>query len=314
VIGWRARVLVLVVLLLGGVAPAHEPNRPVLSGRRALNHVKVLVERGNRAPGSPAHRWTQAYIIRELRLAYAEVEEVDFVAQTPRGLLPMKNIIGKIPGRSSDIVVVAGHYDTLGMEGFVGANDGGSSTALLLELARVLGLQQPNPVEVWLVFFDGEEAIERWSDRDGIYGSRYQASVWGRNGVLKRIKAVLVVDMIGDKDLGLLRDLNSTPWLVDLVWQVAEEKGYDSHFLPQAGEIVDDHVPFVRAGVPAVDLIDFDYGPGNRYWHTPEDTVDKLSPRSFEIVGQVVLETIARLGQRWPTKTNEPSDSAPPQR
>jgi len=303
----RASILALAVLLFTAVASAGERNRPVVSGRRAMDHVKVLVERGNRAPGSPAHRWTQGYIVRQLRLAYAEVEEVDFVAQTPRGVVAMKNIIGKIPGRSADVVVVAGHYDTLGTEGFVGANDGGSSTALLLELARVLGLQQPNPVEVWVVFFDGEEAIEQWSDRDGIYGSRYQASLWGRNGVLKRIKAVVVVDMIGDKDLGLLRDLNSTPWLVDLVWQIAQEKGYGPHFLEQMGGITDDHVPFVQAGVPAVDLIDFDYGPANRYWHTAEDTVDKLSSRSFEIVGQVVLETIARLGQRWPTKTSQPS-------
>jgi Zn-dependent M28 family amino/carboxypeptidase len=303
----RRLALVLVGISLSGSLCAREPNRPVLSGQRALKHVKVLVRHGNRAPGTPGHRWTQAYVVRQLRLAYAEVEEVSFAAQTPQGLKAMKNIIGKIPGRSSDVVVLAGHYDTLAREGFTGANDSGSSAALLLELARVLGLKQPNPVEIWVVFFDGEEAFQQWSATDGIYGSRYQASAWQREGVLSRIKALIVVDMIGDKDLTLRRDLNSTPWLTDLVWQVAEEKGYGAHFLEEEQSIVDDHVPFVEAGVPAVDLIDFNYGTGNRYWHTSEDTLDKLSARSLEIVGQVVLETVRRLGQRWPAGNSKSS-------
>lgn len=307
----RLAVFLAVLLLFAGPLAAREANRPVLSGRRAFKHVRTLVERGNRAPGSAGHRWTQGYIVRQLRLAYAEVEEVDFATQTPRGLRPMKNIIGKIRGRSSDLVVLAGHYDTLDREGFVGANDAGSSTGLLLELARVLGLKQPNPVEVWVVFFDGEEAMEKWGTRDGLYGSRYQVSAWERAGVLERIKAVIVVDMIADKDLRLRRDLNSTPWLTDLVWQVAGEKGYGAHFLEETVAIEDDHVPFVRAGVPAVDLIDFDYGPGNRYWHTPQDTLDKLSPRSLEIVGRVVLETVARLGQRWPGSGGSAAASRP---
>jgi Zn-dependent M28 family amino/carboxypeptidase len=226
---------------------------------------------------------------------------VDFVAQTPQGAKAMKNIIGKIPGKSSEIVVLAGHYDTLQQEGFVGANDGGSSTALLLEFARVLGLKQPPPVTVWITFFDGEEAFEEWSESDGIYGSRYQASAWQRDGTLERIKAVIVVDMIGDKDLRLRQDYNSTPWLTDLIWRIAAEKGYGDHFSQEQTAVEDDHVPFRRAGVPAVDLIDLEYGPDNRHWHTRQDTVEKLSARSFKIVGDVVLEAVARLGQRWPS-------------
>lgn len=305
--GRRRGALALAFLLLAGTACAREPNRPVLSGERALRHVRELVQWGNRAPGSSGHAWAQAYIIRQLRLAYVdEIGEVDFVAQTPRGMTPMKNIIAKFPGKSSEVVVLAGHYDTLAKEGFVGANDAGSSTALLLELARVVGLKQPPPVTIWIAFFDGEEAFEKWSERDGLYGSRYQASVWQRQGALERIKAVIVVDMVGDKDLRLRRDLNSTPWLTDLIWKIAADKGYSDHFSDAETAVLDDHVPFRQAGVPAVDLIDFEYGPGNQYWHTSEDSVDKLSARSFKIVGEVVLEAVARLGQRWPSAGDPP--------
>ncbi len=307
----RAAPILLILFLLppaASTACARQPSsgeprapaRPELDGARALQHVRVLVERGGRVPGSAGHRWTQSYIVRQLRLTYAEVEEVDFAAQTPKGVLAMKNIVGKIPGRSSDVVVLAGHYDALDREGFVGANDSGSSTALLLELARVLGLRKPNPVEVWVVFFDGEEALRQWGPTDGLYGSRYQASLWGRTGALDRIKAVIVLDMVGDKNLTIRRDANSTPWLTDLVWQVAGEKGHGQYFLDETIAIEDDHLPFRQAGVPAVDLIDFDYGPGNRYWHTPQDTADKLSAHSLQVVGEVVLETVERLGARWP--------------
>lgn len=286
--------------------PESEPARsapPGVSGETALEHVRQLVNvAGERWPGSPGHDWAQRYIVRHLRLAYAEVEEVNFVTRTPQGLVAMKNIIGKIPGESPDIIVLAGHYETLRRDGFVGANDGGSSTALLLELARELGRSQPNPTTVWVVFFDGEEAFQQWSGTDGIYGSRYQANAWRRAGVLERIKAVIVVDMIGDRDLALRREANSTRWLTDLVWSVAREKGYADHFLEETYAVEDDHTPFLREGIPAVDLIDFEYGPGNRYWHTGEDTPDKLSPDSFEIVGEVVLEVVRRLSQSWPGK------------
>ena len=294
--------VVLLLLSLAGAASAEESEaRNVFSGRRALEHVRALTQAGSRAPGTQGHAWAQAYIIRHLRLAYAaEIEEVDFAALTPRGTVPMKNIIGKFPGRGEDIIVLAGHYDTFSREGFVGANDAGSSTALLLELARVLGRQPLNEATIWVTFFDGEEAFEQWGPRDGIYGSRYQADVWQRDGTLGRIKAVIVADMVGDKDLAIRRDQNSTPWLADLIWEIAEEKGYAAHFLQESIAVEDDHAPFLRLGVPAVDLIDFEYGPANRYWHTAEDTLDKLGARSLEIVGEVVLEAVSRLSPRWP--------------
>ena len=295
----RSMVFLLALLLLAGSASAAEP-KDAVSGQRALEHVRELVRFGGRVPGSPNHGRAQRYIIRQLRHASAgEIEEVDFVAQTPRGKVRMKNIIAKFPGPSREMVVLAGHYDTLAQENFIGANDGGSSTALLLELARVLG-RRKNPLTVWVVFFDGEEAFKRFSPTDGFYGSRHQVSAWKADGILDRIKALIVVDMIGDKNLNLRRERNSTAWLVDLVWQIARASGHGIHFLDQTTVIEDDHVPFVQAGVPAVDLIDLDYGPGNRYWHTPDDTVDKVSARSMEIVGEVVLKTVERLGRRWP--------------
>ncbi|MFQ5776609.1 MAG: M28 family peptidase [Terriglobia bacterium] len=271
-----------------------------MKGERALRHVRELVQFGARTPGSEGHRQAQDYILRHLRRTGAKVEEVDFTAHTPSGRVPMKNIVGKFSGRSSEIIVVAGHYDTKRLDGFLGANDGGSSAALLLELARVLGRSEANAVPVWVVFFDGEEAFRQWSAQDGLYGSRHQASAWKRASVVQRLKAVIVVDMIGDKDLTLRRDWNSTGWLTDLVWEVARARGYAAHFLDEQIAVEDDHLPFVRAGVPAVDLIDLEYGPQNSFWHTPADTVEKLSSRSFEVVGDVVLETVRRLGARWP--------------
>lgn len=298
---WRAGAALLLLFVCPTALLAEAAAQKGVNGKQAMEHVRALVQAGPRVPGSRGHKQAQGYILRQLRLARVEVEEVDFVAQTPKGTVAMKNIIGKIPGRSSEIIVLAGHYETLNREGFLGANDGGSSAALLLELVRVLGRTQPNAGTVWVVFFDGEEAFQQWSERDGLYGSRHQADAWQRSGLLSRLKAVVVVDMIGDRDLNIRLDSNSTWWLNELVLQVARENGTAAHFSKEERAVWDDHVPFVRAGVPAVDLIDFDYGPENRYWHTAEDTVDKLSPRSFEIVGEVVLALVARLSERWPT-------------
>lgn len=292
----QAGMILLVAASLAGDAAAQLPRGP-LSGERAMKHVKELLRAGPRTPGSPAHKYAQDYIEHHLRKAYAEVETVNFLARTPRGSVAMKNIIGKYPGNSDDIVVLASHYDTKeGIEGFVGANDGGSSTGLLLELARVLFRTKNRPT-VWLVFFDGEEAFRQWGPTDGTYGSRYQAGVWQRDGTLRRLRAFILLDMIGDKNLNILRDLNSTPALLDLIWQVSKEKGYQTQFTRSVSAIEDDHLPFVQLGVPSVDLIDYDYGPGNRYWHTRHDTLDKLSARSLQIVGEVVLEVVKRLGK-----------------
>jgi Zn-dependent M28 family amino/carboxypeptidase len=271
-----------------------------VSGARAFAYTKKAVEFGPRPPGSAALGKLQAYLVAELKRVGCQVKEENFRAATPTGDVAMKNILCRIKGNPGErALVVSGHYDTKLTPGgvFVGANDAGSSTGLLLELARTEA-RKPRKRDLWIVFFDGEEAFAQWSAADSLYGSRYQASLWQSSGFLRRIDALINVDMIGDKDLNLQKDVNSSPGLVNLVWTVARELGYGQHFENSATAIEDDHMPFRRLGVEAADLIDFEYGPLNLYWHTERDTLDKLSPASLQIVGRVVAETIRRLDRR----------------
>ncbi|MDP9054178.1 MAG: M28 family metallopeptidase [Acidobacteriota bacterium] len=207
----------------------------------------------------------------------------------------MENIIAKFPGRSGRAIAVSGHYDTKKMAGFTGANDGGSSTGELLELAAVLQ-GQPRTDDVYLVFFDGEEAFQNWTDTDSLYGSRHLAARWTADGTNRRLKALINIDMIGDKNLRLIYDGNSTASVRKLIWDVADSLGYSSAFPRTPSAIEDDHIPFIKAGVRAVDMIDFDSQ--STFWHTPKDTLDKLDPQSFEVVGAVVLRSIAELEQQ----------------
>ena len=266
------------------------------SGAQALAFTKRLVAFGPRPSGSEAIRKTQAYILGELKDCGCQVTQDDFTGATPLGPTRMKNIIARFPGTSGAIIAITGHYDTKSMPGrfFTGANDGGSSAAFLLETARALnhGARQD---EVRLVWLDGEEAVAQWTETDSLYGSRHLAEKWAADGALARIKALINVDMIGDRDLDILDDYNSSAPLRELVWSIADRLGYGKHFLRRPGAIDDDHIPFLREGVNALDLIDFDYGPNNSFWHTDKDTVDKLSAGSFEIVGRVVLESLKEL-------------------
>ena len=262
------------------------------SGSSAFKYTRDAVAFGPRPSGSAANRQLQAYIRTQLRLLKCELTEDPFVAKTPTGDVPMDNIIAKFPGKSGRAIVVTGHFDTKLFSGrkFVGANDGGSSTGLLLELARDLnGTARTD--DVYVVFFDGEEAVKDWTDTDSIYGSRHLASKWKADGTLARIKALINVDMIGDKSLDILTEENSTPSLRKLVWDTARDLGYKAYFLDTGEKVEDDHMPFLQLGVPSLDIIDFDYTP----WHKDSDTMDKLSLKSLEIVGTVVLESIHRL-------------------
>jgi Zn-dependent M28 family amino/carboxypeptidase len=224
------------------------------------------------------------------------VEEDSFVANTPIGPIPMTNLIAKFRSSRRETVIVAGHYDTKRFDEFrfLGANDGGSSAALLVELARVLGGRQ-NALNYWLVFFDGEEAVRDWSATDSLYGSRHLVEKLSASGELSRIQALILVDMIADAHLRIPREEGSTPWLNDLVFSVAQRLGYGKYFAGSQGAISDDHVPFINAGVSAVDLIDFDYGPNNSYWHSAQDTLDHCSPLSLAIVGRVVTAALMEL-------------------
>ena len=288
----RAQALILALWL---ALPAFSAS---FDGERALEATRKVVSFGNRTPGSPGSKQMQAWIVSQLKLHGWEVIEDPFTARTPKGPIAMKNIIGRRMGLSGQAVAVSGHMDTKFFPfRFEGANDAGSSTGLLIELVCVLkDVRLKN--DVYLIFHDGEEAIVDWTPEDSLYGSRHLAERWHREGVLRRIKALINVDMVGDKDLEIVKEYYSVESLRRLVWQVAADLGYGRYFGNKQLPIEDDHVPYLRKGVPAVNLIDFEYGPNHSWWHTPEDTMDKVSARSLEVVGRVVVETLRRLEPR----------------
>lgn len=265
-----------------------------VNSARAMKYVRDLVAFGRRAAGSEGMKRQQAYIRQQLK--GDQVEADSFSAQTPLGKFELTNLIAKYPGTTDQIIVVASHYDTnFPLKNYVGANDGASSSALLLELANHLRGAKRNGPSVWLVWFDGEEAFKEWTDQDSLYGSKHLAAKWQADGTAKKIKAFLLLDMIGDADLNIDWDGNSTPWLRDTVLKAATELSVQSYFFARHTEIEDDHLPFAKIGVPVMDIIDLDYGYDNVFHHTSEDTVDKLSANSLRIVGDVVLRTIALL-------------------
>jgi len=238
----------------------------------------------------------QEYIQSELTSYGCKVDTDSFAADTPVGRLPMKNIVAKIPGDKPGIIMLATHYDTKLMPNFVGADDAGSSTGVMLELARLL-CGKHSSYQVWITFFDGEEAMKEWSDTDSRYGSRQMAAKLAMSGDLAKIKAFLLADIVGTRPPRFKRESDSTKWLVDLVWDTAKKLGYGDVFLDDPLEVSDDHNPFLKRKVPAVDVIDLENYPGGNlyYWHTPEDTLDKVSPKSLAITGHVFLESVKQL-------------------
>jgi Zn-dependent M28 family amino/carboxypeptidase len=286
----------LVPTSLDGKALADLGPAPSFNAARTMQYVKEIAGFGPRPIGSENHKKLEDYIHAHLK--GDTVEEDAFTADTPEGKFPVRNIIAKFPGTREGIIVIAGHYDTnypLRNTGYVGANDGGSSTAILLEFANQLRGAKRDGYSIWLVWTDGEEAVKEWTATDSLYGTRHLAEKWQQDGTLKKIKAFLLEDMIGDADLNIEQDSNSTAWLQSVVYQAATILGYQSHFFGRTIPIEDDHLPFVQRGVPCVDLIDLNYGYNNVFHHTPQDTVDKLSPKSLEIAGTVTLETIRLL-------------------
>jgi glutaminyl-peptide cyclotransferase len=273
---------------------------PAFNSARAMQYVKEIVAFGPRPIGSANHRKVEDYIHSHLK--GDQVEDDAFTIDTSEGKFPVRNIIAKYPGTRDGIIVIASHYDTnypLRDTNYVGANDGASSSALLLEIANQLRGKKLDGYSVWLLWDDAEEAIKLpWTDTNSVYGVRHLAQKWQDDGTIKNIKAFILEDMIGDADLNIERDENSTPWLEDMVYQAATRLGYQSHFFARTIPMEDDHEPFVQRGVPSADLIDFEYGYNNVFWHTTQDTVDKLSPKSLEIVGTVTLETVQMLDKK----------------
>jgi Zn-dependent M28 family amino/carboxypeptidase len=269
-------------------------------GAKAFEHVAKLVSFGPRPPASDALHKSQDYIIAQLKADGCEVDQDDFHASTPKGEIAMKNIIAKAPGNGQGIILLLTHYDTLGsVENFVGAEDSASSTGMMIEMARQLCAKK-GPNSVWMAFLDGEEAFVNWDqDDDHTYGSRELAARMAVSGDLKRVKAVILADMIGQYGLHILRQSDAPKWLNDLVWKKAAELGYKDIFVSEQTTTQDDHDPFLARGVPALDIIDLNDYISEGFWHTPQDTMDKVSPRSVAIVGYVILESVEELQKKF---------------
>jgi Zn-dependent M28 family amino/carboxypeptidase len=290
----RLAPVLLLAAALAGTAAAQAPAG--FDSTRAYSHVREQVALGPRPAGSAANAKLRAYIITQLAGAgYTAVEQA-FEASTPVGRVRMTNLVATLPGERPERILLASHFDTKPVNEFrfVGANDGGSSTAALLELARVLKARPKPRFTIEFVFFDGEEAYGEWRDPNHTYGSRHYVAAARTSGTLGAIKAMILLDMVGDRSLNLRRDTNSTPWLTDIIWATARRLGHAAHFLDEPLPVEDDHMHFVRAGIPSVDLIDLDYPA----WHTAGDTLDKVSARSLQIVGDVVLAALPDIEAR----------------
>jgi peptidase M28-like protein len=304
---WRSVILVGTVWTLlfasgsGAAAPAlHD----TFDARKAFAYTAQLVAFGERWPGSPGHQKTQALIKQVLTKDGAQIDVDDFTAATPRGAVTVHNILGKFnvtADPKQDIFILAGHYDTLFKPGFLGANDGGASTAILLAFADALA-NQKTKMQVWLVWTDLEEAINSFGGDDGLYGSRHLAQKLAASGVVPRIKGLFLLDMIGDKGLGVTRERGSARWLQDFIAEAAKQLGYSRYFFQDSVEIIDDHMSFARVGVPVVDVVDAQFGrmgPGfdsmGEFHHANTDTMDKISQTSLDIVGRTILLTVELL-------------------
>jgi len=259
-----------------------------ISGEKALAHVQRLVDFGPRPPGSEAIEKSRNYIEDQLRRSGWQVKRQAFTDDTPRGKVQFVNLIAQFPSRGSaaPLFLLCSHYDTKTFDAikFVGANDAGSSTGLLLELARVIG-QHPNlAVKIELVFFDGEEAYDHFSETDGLYGSRYFARQL-QGSSAKQFRGGILLDMVGDRSLDVTLPADSPPEMARGIFAAAEALKLRSYFTYLDREMIDDHSPLNAIGVPTIDVIDFDYP----WWHTAGDTIDKISAQSLQIVGSVAL-------------------------
>jgi glutaminyl-peptide cyclotransferase len=290
---------------VAGTAPAPGDEAPPadktggFDGKRAFDQVAKQVSFGPRPPGSAAIKQLQDYLIGELKSYGCTVDTDDFSADTPVGRVPMKNILVKIPGEKPGIILLGTHYDTKKMDNFVGADDAGSSTGVMLEIARNLCKEPAGKYAVWIAFFDAEEAFNlQWQDPDNTYGSRQMAAQLATSGDLPKVKAFILADLVGGRNSHFRRDPESTKWVVDLVWSVADRLGYSNVFLSESGGPGgDDHLSFTKRNVPSVDIIDL-VPEEVPYWHTPQDTLDKISPKTLAITGHTILESIKELQKK----------------
>jgi glutaminyl-peptide cyclotransferase len=294
----------MVFLALAATPVAATSLHDAFNSYQAYAYTAEITGFGERWPGSPGHKKTESLVRQVLQKDGALIESDDFVATTPRGSIPVHNIIGKFNVTASpaqQIFVLAGHYDTLFKPGFIGANDGASSTAILLAFADALA-HQKTTMQIWLVWTDLEEAIHNFNANDGLYGSRHLANKLAANGTASRILGLFLLDMIGDKDLDVARETGSNTSLQEYIAQAARQLGYARYFFKYDTFITDDHISFINVGVPAVDVVDAQYGrmgPAydamGEFHHANADTMDKVSQQSLEIVGRTILLTVELL-------------------
>jgi glutaminyl-peptide cyclotransferase len=290
---------ILFLILFSGIAPIGATEIKIweeFSGEKALAHVQRLVDLGPHPAGSDAIEKARDYIEQQLRHSGWQVTRQAFTDDTPRGKIHFVNLTARFGGEAnpaSPSLLLCSHYDTKLFDTirFVGANDGGSSTGLLLELARVLGQHPGEARKVELAFFDGEEAFENFSDTDGLYGSRYFARQFQGEGA-KRFRGGILFDMVGDRSLGITLPPNSPSAVAHDVFAAAEALKLRKYFSYLDRDLIDDHAPLNAIGVPTIDIIDFDYP----WWHTADDTMDKISAQSLQIVGSVALYYLVEFG------------------
>jgi Zn-dependent M28 family amino/carboxypeptidase len=286
-------------------SPKH-PRQSLFDGERAYADLRRVVAFGPRIPGSQPLAKLRAFLEEELRRVGLEVREYAFEADTPLGVRQMVNVVGVVKGTQPEVIILGNHYDTKFFPDFtfVGANDAGSTTAWMLEMARVLGPTREGR-SLWLCFFDGEEAFGTWSETDGLYGSRMLVEHLRATGELSRVHAMINVDMIGDCYLGIYHDAGAPGWLSEAVWNKAYELGYRAFFLSSTREIEDDHMPFRRHGIPSINLIDFLYGgtaqDHQRNWHTPRDTLERVCQHSLQVVGDVIYHALPEIEKHLDT-------------
>ena len=289
----------IVVCLFFVFLPTALPAQQHFNGGKAYEYARDFAALGPRWPTGPGHVKAEQFLKNHFQ--HDQLEDDAFTANTPIGPVLLHNFIVRFPGKKDGVIVLGSHYETnypLRTINFVGANDGAATTGLLMAIADQLRGKKLDGYSVWLVFFDGEEAFEHWSASDSTFGSRHLAAKWSSDGTARRIKAFILADMIGDKDLDIQRETRSTGWLVDLVRQAAKKFGDEHYFFQKEEAVDDDHLPFVERGVPSIDIIDLDYGPNNAYHHSVQDTMDKVSARSLAIDGDVFMETIRLINQR----------------
>jgi glutaminyl-peptide cyclotransferase len=269
------------------------------SGENALKHVQKLVDLGPRPPASEAIEKSRVYIEKQLKECGWSVTRQTFTDDTPRGKVGFVNLIAQFHAREAKAAaapsfLLCSHYDTKSFETirFVGANDGGSSTGLLLELARVLAQNSSLAAKVELVFFDGEEAYENFSETDGLYGSRYFAKKLAQDKLAKQFRGGILFDMVGDRSLSITLPPDSPAQIAHDIFAAAEALNLRNYFTYFDRGITDDHTPLNEIGIPVIDVIDFDFA----WWHTAEDTIDKLSAESLGKVGSVAVYYLSEFG------------------